>query len=206
MPTSLFSRFGLSGFHLLALLFFFFPWVEVSCVKTKTADPQLRDAVEIKQSGLQMTYGAATKVVVEKDEVIETEVVDPKFKAQMILPYAVALAIGAIAGVIAVRRLRVPLALAASGAAVATMAGQVMAGFPIVKAAGVNGLWTEGSASVTLWFILSCACCIAAGGFAIRDALGIDDAIVGTTAVANGGGQTQSQWSPSAGSWSYSSP
>src|SRR5262249_57826344 len=134
-------RYGLSGFHLLALLFFFLPWVEVSCVKSKTADPQLRDAVEIKQSGLQMTYGAATKVVVEKDEVTETEVVDPKFRAQMILPYAVALAIGAAAGAIAVRRWRVPVALAASGAAGAMMGGELIVGFSIVKAVAGHTLW-----------------------------------------------------------------
>src|SRR5262249_19026807 len=201
-------RYGLSGFHLLALLFFFLPWVEVSCVKSKTADPQLRDAVEIKQSGLQMTYGAATKVVVEKDEVTETEVVDPKFKAQMILPYAIALAIGAAAGAIAVRRWRVPVALAASGAAGAMMVCEFILGLSIVKTAGVKGLWTEGSAGVTLWFFLGCACCVAAGGFAVRDALGIDDMIgrAATSANSVGGGQTQSQWSPSAGPWSYTSP
>ena len=173
MTPSPLPRFGFSAFHALALLFFFLPWVEISCVKSKDAPPELRDAVEIKQSGLQMTYGGATKVEVVGERVTETEIVRPEYAARMMIPYAVLLLIGALAGAIAVRHWRAPIAFVAGGGAILLMIIQLINGFPLVAAAGKTGVWSDNNATVTQWFLFGIASNIAAVCFAVADGLGL---------------------------------
>ena len=173
MPPSPLPRIGLTSFHALALFLFFLPWVEISCVKTKDAAPELRDAVEIKQSGLQMTYGGATKVEVVGERVTETEIVRLEYAARLMIPYAILLLVGALAGAIAVRRWRPVVAFAAGGGAILLMIIQLINGFPIVAAAGKTGVWGDNNATVTQWFLLGIASNIAAVGFAVADGLGL---------------------------------
>jgi hypothetical protein len=173
MPPSPLPRIGLTSFHALALFFFFLPWVEISCVKTKDAAADLRDAVEIRQSGLQMTYGGVTKVEVNGDRVTDTEIVRPEYAARLMIPYAVLLLIGAFAGAIPARRWRAAVALAGGGGAIVIMILQLRWGFPIIAAAGKTGLWGDANATVTQWFLMGCACHIAAVGFAVADGLGL---------------------------------
>lgn len=146
----LLPRVGFASSHLVGILFFCLPWVDVTCTKNKTGTV-FQGADRVEQSGLQMTYGGVTRY----KGPTKTTATDPKLAAPTLFIYAGCLLLGAAVAVVPWHRWRAWLALIFSLGAILALAIQAIIGFPIIEAAGSKGLWSL-NAGITWIFLAAC--------------------------------------------------
>jgi hypothetical protein len=140
-------RLGVGTFHLLALMLFCFPWLDVSCARNRH-QTIFQDADRVTQSGLQMCFGGATKYARGS----QIKVADDSLACPLMIVYAAVLGLGMAAVFIGRHRLRAGISMALALAAILAIVIQTCIGFPLLKAAGSSAL-IDVNAGITLVFL-----------------------------------------------------